>query len=222
MAKEQNNQTNETRTRGASELVNRVRYNNVRLVTIGIMSALAVALVYMVHMPIIPSLPFLEYDPADIPIFIITILFGWPWGLAMTVIVSVLQGITVSASSGWIGIIMHIFATGSFVLASGLTDKIFGRLRNTKRADGGVGLDQNMASVAVSFIDGLICMLTAMLLWNYIFTPIFMGMPREAVVELLPLIMLFNFIKGGANALVAYAVFASGKLARFIKVKRGK
>ena len=222
MAKVQNTEKKEKKSGGAAALVNRLRYNNIRLVTVGIMSALAVALVYMIHLPIIPSLPFLEYDPADIPIFIITILYGWPWGLAMTVIVSVLQGITVSAASGWIGIVMHIFATGSFVLASGLTDKIFGRLRHTKVVDDGIGLDRNMASVAVSFVDGLVCMLTAMLLWNYIFTPIFMGMPREAVVELLPLIMLFNFIKGGANALVAYAVFASGKLARFIKIKRGR
>lgn len=192
----------------------------VREVTVGIMSALAVALVYLIHMPIIPSLPFLEYDPADIPIFIVTVLFGWQWGLAMTAVVSVLQGITVSAGSGWIGIVMHIFATGSFVLVSGLVERLVSRFVGKKNTAGPFGFGRNAGSVAISFVAGLIGMLAAMLLWNYVFTPIYMGLPRAAVVEFLPLIMLFNLIKGGANAAVAYVVFASGKLARLIRIKR--
>ena len=38
----------------------------------------------------------------------------------MTVVTSVIQGLTVSAQSGPYGIIMHIIATGTFVLVAGL------------------------------------------------------------------------------------------------------
>ena len=64
-------------------------------------------------------IPFLEYDPADITIFITAFAFGPGVGFILKVIVSVLQGLTVSASSGVIGILMHIVATGSFVLVAG-------------------------------------------------------------------------------------------------------
>ena len=60
-----------------------------------------------------------EYDPADIPIFIGTFLFGPLSGLCLTLVVSVIQGLTVSAASGPIGILMHFCATGSFVLVAG-------------------------------------------------------------------------------------------------------
>ena len=44
-------------------------------------------------------------------------------------------------------------------------------------------------------------MVGAMMLWNYLITPIYMGYPRQAVAELLlPAFLAFNLIKGGLNA----------------------
>ena len=210
-----NNNDSEKKSKSVkvSLVVSRSRYRLLRLVMVAVLSALAVALVYMIHLPIIPSLPFLEYDPADIPIFIVTILFGWQWGMLMTVVVSIVQGLTVSAQSGVIGIIMHIFATGSFVLVSGIVDRMLcGAYRR-----GSVGFERRTLPLVISFVFGLVAMLAAMMAWNYIFTPIFLGTDREAIIPALPLILLFNFIKGGLNASVAIAVFASGKLARYVK-----
>ena len=82
--------------------------------------ALAVVLVYLIHFPLLPAAPFLEYDPADVPIFFASILFGPWWALAMTAVTAVVQGLTVSAQSGVIGIVMHFVATGSFAVVSGL------------------------------------------------------------------------------------------------------
>ena len=44
-------------------------------------------------------------------------------------------------------------------------------------------------------------MLTAvMLLWNYLITPIYQGLPRETVAAMLPTVFLpFNVVKGGLN-----------------------
>ena len=74
------------------------------MVQMAVLSAMSVLLVYLVHFPIFPAAPFLEYDPADIPILIGTFLFGPLGGLIITGGASVLQGVTVSASSGIIGI----------------------------------------------------------------------------------------------------------------------
>ena len=89
-----------------------------KLATLGVLAACSVVLMLAVRIPFPPA-PFLEYDPADIPILIGTFLFGPIWGFGLTVVVSVLQGMTVSAGSGWIGIVMHVAATGCFALLAG-------------------------------------------------------------------------------------------------------
>ena len=46
-------------------------------------------------------------------------------------------------------------------------------------------------------------MTVSMLLWNYIITPYFMGVPREVVGSmLLTVFMPFNMLKGGINAVI--------------------
>ena len=85
-----------------------VSANTRKLTTLAMLAALAIVLVALIHFPLVPAAPFLEYDPADIPIFIGTFLFGPAAGLALTAVVCVIQGVTVSAASGPIGIIMHL------------------------------------------------------------------------------------------------------------------
>ena len=47
-----------------------------------------------------------------------------------------------------------------------------------------------------------------MLLWNYIITPAYMGVPREAVVRMLPTVFLpFNAFKGGLNAALTLLLY---------------
>ena len=72
----------------------------VKMVKMGVMVAISVAMVYLVHFPIFPAVPFLEYDPADISILIGTFAFGPEAGLVLTVVTAVVQGLTVSAGSG--------------------------------------------------------------------------------------------------------------------------
>ena len=51
-------------------------------------------------------------------------------------------------------------------------------------------------------------MVLVMLLWNYLITPIYMGYPREAVVELLiPAFLPFNLMKGGLNAAITMILY---------------
>lgn len=169
------------------------------LTQLGVLSALSVLLVYLIHFPIFPAAPFLEYDPADIPILIGTFLFGPGGGLVITAVACILQGITVSSASGIIGILMHFVATGSFVITAGL---IYGRVHTKKGA-------------VIALICGSLMMTVMMCLWNLIMTPIFMGTPREAVVAMLvPVIIPFNLIKAGVNSVITFFVYKS--VSRFV------
>lgn len=163
-----------------------------KLTTLGLLGALSVLMVTFIHFPLFPAAPFLEYDPADIPIFISVFLFGPASGLALTVAVSLIQGFTVSASSGYIGIIMHILSTGSFVLVAGNIYKA----NKTKKGAG------------IAMLSGAVTMAVIMTLWNIVLTPIFMKVPRTAVIEMLvPTILPFNLIKAGVNSLVTMLVY---------------
>lgn len=165
-----------------------------RLAKLGVLAALSVVLVFFIHFPIFPAASYLEYDPADIPIMIATFAFG-PWyGLLMIVVVAVVQGLTVSASGGVYGIIMHIIATGTFVLVAGL---IYRRHKTKKAA---------LIALACGVAAWGLIMMPA----NLIVTPYFTGMPVDAIrALLLPIILPFNLIKAGINAIVTFLVYKS-------------
>ncbi len=161
------------------------------IITLGVMSALSIVLMVLIRIPF-PTAPFLEYDPADVPILICTFLFGPWWGLVMTAAVSVIQGITVSASSGIIGIIMHFAATGGFVLTAGLFYK---RGKSMKRA-------------IVALVLGALVQTVLMVGMNLIFTPLFMQTPVDVVLAMLiPTIIPFNLIKAGVNAIITFVIY---------------
>lgn len=162
-----------------------------KITTLSVMSALSIVLMILIRIPFPPA-PFLEYDPADIPILISTFLFG-PWcGLIMTAAVSVIQGVTVSSSSGIIGIVMHFAATGGFVAVAGL---IYTRGKNIKRA-------------IIALAAGTLVQTALMVVMNLIFTPLFMNTPAEAVIEMLiPVIIPFNLLKAGVNAILTFVVY---------------
>lgn len=165
-----------------------------QMATMAMLAAISIVLMYFVRFPILPAAPFLEYDMADVPILIGTFLFGPVKGLILTILVSLIQGFTVSAASGWIGILMHIFATGAFVIIAGT---IY-RLKPTR------------LTAFISLVVGSLGMTLVMIPLNLIFTVRFLGVPREAVMAmLLPTIIPFNLIKAGINSVVTFVVYKS-------------
>jgi len=180
----------------------KIRLRVYRIAAMGIFAALSIVLVYFIHFPIFPAVPFLEYDPADVPIIICAYLFGPLHGLVLTVVVSVVQGLTVSAQSGWIGILMHILATGALVLAgSGLR-----LLLHTRKQKTGAGLNAGVIDI-ISAFSGTVAMTVTMALWNMLFTPIFMGVTLDVVMPLMPFIVAFNLIKAALNSAVALVIY---------------
>ena len=162
-----------------------------QLATLGVMSALSIVLMVLIRIPF-PTATFLEYDPADVPILISTFLFGPWWGLLMTTVVSIIQGITVSIGGEIIGIIMHIAATGGFVISAGL---IYKRGKSLKRA-------------IIALVVGVVVQTVLMAGMNLVLTPIFMGTSRDVVLKMMiPTIIPFNLIKAGVNAFVTFFIY---------------
>ncbi len=162
-----------------------------KLTVLGVLAAFSVVLMLAVRIPFPPA-PFLEYDPADIPIMIAVFLFGPWWGFALVAVVSILQGITVSAGSGIIGIIMHIAATGCFSILAGYIYKS----NKTRR------------SAYISLTVGVIAQTAVMALMNLWLTPIYMQTPVEVVLGMmLPVIIPFNLLKAGINAVITAIIY---------------
>ena len=68
--------------------------------------------------------------------------------------------------------------------------------------------DHTLKGAIIGLICGVLLMTGVMLLWNYLITPIYLGYPREAVVELLiPAFLPFNLLKGGINAALTLILY---------------
>lgn len=172
--------------------------NTKRIAGMSIMSAFSLVLLAIPFLRIapFPIAPFLEYDAADIPIMLATFIYGVGSGLVVTFVVSIIQGLAFSAS-GIIGIVMHILATGTFVLTGGFLFK-FLKKKKTK----------TIINLILSVLLGSIGWLISMILYNIIFTPIFMGVPLNGVFNImLPAIIPFNLLKAGVNGVVASILY---------------
>lgn len=169
-----------------------------RLVKLGLLAAISLILVYLIHFPIFPAAPFLEYDMADVPILIGTFLFGPAAGVLLTAVVSILQWLLISPQSGWIGAAMHFFATSGFVLVAG---NIYRRNRTKKTA-------------IIALIAGACTMILLMIPLNLIFTGHFMGTPIQVVKDMMfPVIVPFNAIKAFGNGFITFLLYkAVGKV----------
>lgn len=163
-----------------------------RLAKMAMLVAISIVLVALIHFPIFPAVSFLEYDPADIPILVGAFAFGPAAGVVLTVVTSLIQGFTVSASTGGLyGIIMHIIATSTLVLVAA---SIYSKKKSKQRALIGLGC-------------GVAAMALVMVIANLIITPLFMGVTVEAVWSLMPFIILFNVLKAGINGAVTFLVY---------------
>lgn len=165
--------------------------STVKLAKMGLLVAISIVLVYFIHFPIFPAVSFLEYDPADISIMIGTFAFGPLAGFILTIVTALIQGLTVSAHSGAYGIIMHIIATGTFVLVAG---NIY-RIKKSKK------------NAVVALAVGTVSWIVVMFFANLVITPLFMGVPRSLVVDLMPFILGFNGIKAGINSIITFLLY---------------
>ena len=145
----------------------------------------AVSFVAVLISKVIPNVAgFLSYEPKDAVIVIAGLLYGPLTSALISVIVSFIEMITISATGPY-GFLMNVVSTCAFAVPAAW---YYQKHRTQKGA-------------VIGLILGVLVMAAAMLLWNYIITPFYMGVPRETVAGMLMTVFLpFNLVKGGINA----------------------
>lgn len=109
----------------------------------------------------------------------------------LSVVVSFLEMVTIS-STGIIGCVMNILSTWGFACVATL---IYKRVHTLKGA-------------IIGLAAGCLTATALMLLWNYLITPLYMGLAREAVVEmLLPIFLPYNLLKCAMNAALTMLIY---------------
>lgn len=162
--------------------------NTKKLTIIAMLAVLAFLAVLVCRIPLVL---FLEYEPKNVIITIGGFIFGPVVSLLVSVVVSLLELVTISEDGGW-GLVMNILASCSF---AGLAAFIYRK----KRTLGGA---------AIGLASGIVASTALMLLWNYLITPLYMGLPRAEVAKLLvPAFLPFNLIKGGLNAALVMILY---------------
>lgn len=160
----------------------RPAFDTKTLVTLAMLSALAYAV--MAICKVIPPIGgFLSFDLKDTVMAIGGYLFGPMAALCMAIVVPFIEFLSVS-DTGWYGLLMNIIATSLFICPAVI-------IYRTKH---------RTSAAVLGLAAGTACLTLGMILWNYIITPLYFGMPRSAVMELMPMIVAFNLIKGACNS----------------------
>ena len=170
-----------------------------KLCVLAMMSALAFILAAYARVPMmqIPGGPMLRYDPKDVIILIAGFIYGPMAAFAIAVVVSFVQMITVSLTQ-YIGFIMNVISSVAFCCTAAFIYKKYPTIKGA----------------IIGLIIGVIFATGVMMLWNYIITPIHLGVPRSVVVPLLvPIFLPFNLIGNSINAVLTVLLFTHIKLA---------
>ena len=158
-----------------------------RLVGMALFAALAYGVTFVFRIPV----SFLTFDAKDAVLTIAAFIYGPVAALIMSLIPSLIEFITISGTGFW-GFLMNFASSACFSFTASLIYKY-------RRSFNGaiVGL---YASVVAT--TGL------MMLLNIIVTPIYMKVPREVVVDMLPTLLLpFNFAKALMNAAITMLIY---------------
>ena len=162
-----------------------------RLVLLAMFTAIAAALITLVHFPLFPAAPYLQYDPADVPILIAAFAFGPAAGLIVTVLASFIQAFFLGGD-GIYGFLMHVIATGILVIVASTIYRKF----------------HTRPGAVVGLVLGTIAMGVGMMIANHFITPFYMGVPTEMVDAMLVTVILpFNLLKAGINSAITFLVY---------------
>ena len=165
-----------------------------RLTAMAMLTALAYITVALIRIPVVL---FLSYEPKDVFLTIGGFLFGPIAGIGMSIAVALVEMITIS-STGPIGMLMNCVSSCLFV---GTASIIYHRKKSLSRA-------------LIGLIAAALVTTAGMLLWNYLITPLYMNVPREAIADmLLPAFLPFNLLKGGLNAAFTMLLYKSAAAA---------
>lgn len=156
-----------------------------RLTTAAILAALSIVLMMAPRFPLFTN--FYEMEFSDIPILICASVVGPVYAIVSLFIVCLIQSLTVSAPSGYIGFIMHFLSSGLMILVM-----FFVR----KHIDG-------LKGIIVSSLLSVLMVVIVMIPMNIWLTSVFMKLPvTEFLKGFLGVCIAFNGVKAGSNVII--------------------
>lgn len=179
-----------TNAQDTYEFTNTNKWDTRQLVTMALMCAIGVLLSF-VEFPLLPGVAWLKYDASAMPAMVCGFAFGPAAGLAVGIVGAIIHGILMADFSG---AVMNILVVAGFILPAAI---VYRRSRTFK--SGVVGLVLSAIAATVMAILG-----------NLVITPMWLGVPLDAVVAMiLPILTPFNLIKAGINAVLTLIVYKS-------------
>ena len=164
------------------------RWETKQLVTMALMCAIGAIFMY-VQIPILPSAPFLSYDPSLVPAMVCGFAYGPVSGLTVGVLAVVIHALT---TGDWVGGLMNIVAAIFFILPAALAYK---KLHSFRGAVTGL-------------ILGIICATAASIVSNLTIGVWFWYGSADAIMPLmLPAVVPFNLIKTVLNSALTLVVY---------------
>lgn len=159
-----------------------------KLVLMAMLAALAYMIMALVRIPVVL---FLKYEPKDVVITIGGFLLGPMASFLISLVVSLVEMVTVS-DTGPIGCLMNLLSTCSFACTAALIYK----------------KQHTLKGAVLGLAAGSVFMVGIMLLWNWLITPLYMGVERSAVEGLLlPAFLPFNLLKAGLNSALTLGLY---------------
>jgi len=163
----------------------------VRAAVTAMLSAIGVVTVLMFRIAMPPPIWFLEYDIADVPVLIISMIYGPLYGLPSLAIVSFLQAfLTPNGNQLW-GFVMHFVSSALLVVIVGIFHIHFKKWKFT------------FAGMAI----GVVSVVITMIFMNLIVTVRFLNTPMHVVIDLMPYIVPFNFGKPLLNCIITAMLY---------------
>ena len=153
--------------------------------------AMLCALAYIVSFCFPIKVQFLTFDAKDSIIAIGGMLFGPLAALAMSLIVPIMEFLTLS-DTGIYGLIMNFLSSSAF----GVTASLVYKYR------------RKMSGAVIGLSSAVIAMVSVMMVANVFITPFYMSVSRDMVIGLIPTLLLpFNATKSVLNAALVLLLY---------------
>ena len=169
------------------------KYDIRRYVVLAVFAALAYASLYVFRISGIGG--FLTFDVKDAIITVCAMLFGPVSGVAIALLVSLLEMVTVSGTGPW-GFLMNFVSSAVFAAVGSAVYRYAPRFK------------KSISGAVLGLVGSVLAATFCMLLMNLWVTPIYYGISVEAVKEMiLPLLFPFNLIKTAMNAAIVLVLY---------------
>ena len=153
-----------------------------QLVTMALMCAIGVLLSF-IEFPLLPGVTWLKFDASNMPAMVSGFAFGPGAGVAVGILTAIIHGLLMA---DFTGALMNVPAA-----------IIYKKKRTYPAAIGGLALS-------------IIAAMAGAVVGNLIVTPMWLGVPFEAVTAMIiPILIPFNLLKGLLNAVLTLVIYKS-------------